>query len=317
MTLITATDEPLVQLAARRADSHKGDYGRVLVIGGSRGMAGAAALAGMAALRSGAGLVAVATPASVQATVASFSPCYTTVPLVEDDDGIVDLANIVDLAAARDRFDVWAIGPGLGQSEGVAELVAQLYRDVPRPMVVDADGLNGLAAALKRNPRALSHPAGPRILTPHPGEFARLTGAAPKGSPTEQADQAAELCLRDDAGHTIVILKGHESVICDGRRFALNRTGNPGMATGGTGDCLTGIVAALLGQGLAAWDAARLAAHVHGRAGDLAAAAVGQVSLIASDLLDYLPAAFTGAERDDEPLRHEGSKKITKTKTER
>ena len=291
-TLHDATDEPLTLLAPRRADSHKGDYGRVLVIGGSRGMAGAAGLAGLAALRSGAGLVAVATPGSVQAVVASYSPCYTTVPLVEDDDGIIDLANVVDLAAAGERFDAWAIGPGLGQSAGVAELVAQLYRSVPRPMVVDADGLNGLVAALKRNPQAMNKPAGPRILTPHPGEFARLAGQSPKGGAPERAEQAAALCRRDETGQTVVILKGHESIISDGQRFAVNRTGNPGMATGGTGDCLTGIVAALLGHGLSAWDAARLAAHVHGLAGDVAAEALGEVSLIASDVVDFLPAAF-------------------------
>lgn len=294
MPLVDATDEPLTLLAPRRADSHKGDYGRVLVIGGSRGMAGAAGLAGLAALRAGAGLVAVATPSSVQAVVASYSPCYTTVPLVEDDDGIVDLANVVDLAAAGERFDAWAIGPGLGQSAGAAELVAQLYRGVPRPMVVDADGLNALVAALKRNPQALNKPAGPRILTPHPGEFARLTGQSPHAAPRERAEQAAALCRRDESDQTVVILKGHESIVCDGRRFAVNRTGNPGMATGGTGDCLTGIVAALLGQGLSAWDAARLAAHVHGLAGDLAAEALGEVSLIASDVIDYLPAALKG-----------------------
>jgi NAD(P)H-hydrate epimerase len=292
LNLIDATDEPLALLAPRRADSHKGNYGRVLVIGGSRGMAGAAGLAGLAALRSGAGLVAVATPGSVQNVVASYSPCYTTVPLVEDEEGIVDFANVVDLAGAGERFDAWAIGPGLGQSAGAAELVAQLYRSVPRPMVVDADGLNGMVAALERNPQALNHPAGPRVLTPHPGEFARLTGQPPSGDTAERSKQAAALCQLDDSGQTVVILKGHESVVSDGQRFALNRTGNPGLATGGTGDCLTGVVAGLLGQGMPAWDAARLAAHVHGLAGDLAAAALGEVSLIASDLIDYLPAAL-------------------------
>jgi NAD(P)H-hydrate epimerase len=295
MATLEEAKSPLPRLAPRAADSHKGDFGRVLVIGGSRGMAGAAALCGMAALRSGAGLVTVATPASVQATVASFSPCYMTVPLVEDDDGVADLANIVDLAAARERFDAWAIGPGLGRSEGVAELVAKLYRDVPKPMVVDADGLNALAAALVRNPHALDRPAGPRLLTPHPGEFARLAGKPATGSAPNRAEAVAELCRRDSSGQMIVLLKGHETVVCDGRRFAVNRTGNPGMATGGTGDCLTGVAAALLGQRLEPWDAARLAAHVHGMAGDLAAARLGQISLVASDLLDFLPQAFLAA----------------------
>jgi ADP-dependent NAD(P)H-hydrate dehydratase len=290
--MIDVTAEPMPRLAPRRPDSHKGDYGRVFVLGGSRGMAGAPSLTGMAALRSGAGLVTVATPMSVQPTVAAFSPCYMTVPLVEDDYGIADLANIVDLSAARDRFDVWAIGPGLGQTEGVAELVAQLYREVPRPMVVDADGLNAVATTLKRNAQLLSSPAGPRILTPHPGEFARLTGQRPGNSAEERSEAAAELAGRGGSGRTIVVLKGCESIVSDGNRFAVNRTGNAGMATGGAGDCLTGVIAALLGQGLNAWDAARLGAHVHGLAGDLAAQDLGEVSLIASDLLSYLPAAF-------------------------
>jgi ADP-dependent NAD(P)H-hydrate dehydratase len=236
--------------------------------------------------------VTVATPIGVQATVAAFSPCYMTLPLVEDDYGIADLANIVDLAAARDQFDVWAIGPGLGQTADVAELVAQLYRDVPRPMVVDADGLNALASTLKRNPQLLNNPAGPRILTPHPGEFERVAGVKPGQAAAERADQAAELCHRDDSGRTVVVLKGHETIVCDGSQFAVNKTGNPGMATGGTGDCLTGVIAALVGQKLDAWSAARLGVHVHGSAGDLAAAEVGEVSLIASDLITYLPQAF-------------------------
>jgi ADP-dependent NAD(P)H-hydrate dehydratase len=289
MPLIDATSTPLATLPPRQADSHKGDYGRVLIVGGSRGMAGAVGLTGMATLRSGAGLVTIATPASVQPTVAAFSPCYMTVPLVQDDDGIADFANVMDFAAAREAYDVWAIGPGLGRSAGVTELVAQLYRDIPRPMVVDADGLSALASAQQRNPRALDQPAGPRVLTPHPGEFARLAGRA---ASAERVAEVAALCQRDTSGRTVVVLKGHETMIGDPSRYAVNSTGNPGMATGGTGDCLTGVIAALLGQGLAPWDAARLGVHVHGLAGDLAAAELGQISLVASDLIDYLPAAF-------------------------
>jgi NAD(P)H-hydrate epimerase len=215
-----------------------------------------------------------------------------TVPLVEDEDGIADFANVMDLAAAREVYDAWAIGPGLGRSAGVTELVAQLYRDIPRPMVVDADGLNALAKAQERNPRALDQPAGPRVLTPHPGEFARLAGHAAGGSAAERAEHVAALCQRDGASRTVVVLKGHDTVIGDVGRYAVNHTGNPGMATGGTGDCLTGVIAGLLGQGLEPWDASRLGVHLHGLAGDFAAAELGQVSLVASDLIDYLPAAF-------------------------
>jgi ADP-dependent NAD(P)H-hydrate dehydratase len=247
-----------------------------------------------AALRSGAGLVTVAAPVSTQPIVAAFSPCYMTLPLVEDDYGIADYANVVDLLAAREQFDVWAIGPGLGRGEGVTELVAQLYREIPRPMVVDADALNALAAALQRNPKALAKPAAPRILTPHPGEFARLADVPPEGSPNARARLAAQLCQRDPTGNVTVVLKGHQSVICDSSKFAVNATGNPGMATGGTGDCLTGLIAALLGQRLSPWEAARLGAHLHGRAGDLAAQELGEVSMIATDLLTYLSEAFKG-----------------------
>ncbi len=290
--MIDATNESLRLLEPRLPDSHKGDYGRVLVLGGSRGMAGAPSLTGMAALRSGAGLVTVATPASIQPTVAAFSPCYMTIPLIEDDYGIADMANVVDLLDASEQFDVWAVGPGLGQTEGASEFVAQLYRQVPRPMVVDADGLNALAAMAKRNPQLLADPAAARILTPHSGEFTRLAGAAPKSALADRAEQVCELCRRDSSGRTVVVLKGHETIVGDGQRFAINPTGNPGMATGGTGDCLTGVIAALLGQRLDAWDAARLGVHVHGFAGDLAAKELGQVSLIASDLITYLPQAF-------------------------
>jgi NAD(P)H-hydrate epimerase len=159
-------------------------------------------------------------------------------------------------------------------------------------MVVDADALNGLAAAIKRNPQTLAEPAGPRVLTPHPGEFFRLTGVAPGGSLAERAAAAAMLCKCDPSGQLTVILKGHESIVCDGERFAVNRTGNPGMATGGSGDCLTGVVAALLGQRLSPWDAARLGMHLHGLAGDFAAQQLGEVSLIATDLVTYLSEAF-------------------------
>ena len=290
--MIDVTAEPLPTLPPRSRDGHKGDYGRVLVIGGSRGMAGAPAMTGLATLRSGAGLVTVATPASTQPIVATFSPCFMTLPLIEDDYGIADYANIMDLVAAREQFDVWAIGPGLGQGDGVTELVAQLYREIPRPMVVDADALNALAAALKRNPQALAKPAGPRVLTPHPGEFARLAGVKPGSATTDRVDVVAKFCERDPSGQLTVILKVHESIVCDGQRFAINSTGNPGMATGGTGDCLTGVIAGLLGQRLGPWDAARLGMHLHGLAGDLAAKQLGEVSLVASDLLTYLSDAF-------------------------
>lgn len=286
------TDPPLPKLRQREPDSHKGDFGRVLVIAGSRGMAGAAGLAGMAALRSGAGLVAVATPAGVQATVASYSPCYTTIPLMEDEYGIIDLANSIQLSRVRNQYDAWAIGPGLGQSEAATELIGQLYRDVPCPMVVDADALNALAHLVEQSPQVLENPAGPRVLTPHPGEYARLTGNAAPSQHDDRVSQSEEFASRDSSGQTVVVLKGHRTIIATSNRYAVNQTGNPGMATGGSGDCLTGVLVALLGQGLDPFEAARLAVHVHGLAGDFAAEQIGQISLVSSDLLEFLPGAF-------------------------
>jgi NAD(P)H-hydrate epimerase len=292
------THSPLPQLPPRRADSHKGDYGRALLVGGSRGMAGAIALAGRAALRSGAGLVTLAVPDAVQEVVASFEPSYMTVEISDA------LTKAADMTAV-------ALGPGLGRSETITNFVDGFYRAVDRPMVVDADALFALA----KNSAALFSGGGPRVLTPHAGEFGRLTGQ--QCDKYHRVSAAAQLARGEDHRHRqfrkqakgdafreiaaatgekspaiVVVLKGHETVVTDGKRVSVNHTGNPGMATGGSGDVLTGVITALLCQGLSTFDAARLGVHVHGVAGDLAAAELGQVSLIASDLIEYLPKAF-------------------------
>ncbi len=284
MTESTNSPGPLPRLAPRQPESHKGDYGRVLLIGGSQGMAGAIALSGMAALRSGAGLVKVATASACQPTVASFEPSFMTIALDCDAAGRI-------AASARDQIDeaarqatVIGCGPGLGRSDQLVELIAWLYESCSRPMIVDADALNALSQQADRLPKH----AGARILTPHPGEFGRLIGRE-RIDPALRQSLAESLAQR--AGATI-LLKGHRTVVTDGRRTAINTTGNPGMATGGTGDVLTGIITALVGQGLAPFDAARLGAHAHGLAGDLAAAELGETSLIARDLVDYLPRAW-------------------------
>ncbi len=282
------TSSPLPNLSPRKSESHKGDYGRVLIVGGSRGMAGAPALAGRAALRSGAGLVTLAVPRSIQAIVSGFEPSYMTLGLGDRDDDCLRAecaSEILEAAASR---DVLTIGPGLGGDPSTARLACELFQTIQQTMVVDADGLNALANA----PECLSNPGGVRILTPHAGEFERLTGLAYDGETDKRAVQAAAVCARDESGQTIVVLKGHQTIITDGKQYAFNATGNPGMATGGTGDCLTGIIAALVAQGLSPWEAARLGVHVHGRAGDLAAERLGEVSMMASDLIDFLPGAF-------------------------
>jgi NAD(P)H-hydrate epimerase len=180
-----------------------------------------------------------------------------------------------------------ALGPGLGQSPGLRLLVDWLYTTVTKPMVIDADALN-LLSQLDPWPKA----AGPRILTPHPGEFRRLIHD-PNVAAADLPARAKEFVKKQKDQQIVLILKGHRSLITDGRASFTNTTGNPGMATGGSGDVLTGLITALVCQGLAPLDAARLGAHLHGLAGDLASAEeLGQVSLIASDLLRFLPAAF-------------------------
>jgi NAD(P)H-hydrate epimerase len=285
MKLEDLTETPLPTLRPREADSHKGDFGRALLVGGSRGMSGAISLSGQAALRSGAGLVTLAVPRCVLDVVASIEPSYMTTPLVDDDDHIAQSATRTVAGLAQNATAV-ALGPGLGRRPNLIELVVALYLEINKPMVIDADALFALA----ERKETLANPGGPRILTPHPGEFARLTGTLPEGP--QRITAAAELALREPGGKIIVVLKGHNTVVTDGTRFSLNRTGNPGMATGGSGDVLTGIITALLCQGLAPFDAARLGVHVHGLAGDLAAEDLGQVSMIATDLIHYLPKAF-------------------------
>jgi NAD(P)H-hydrate epimerase len=275
--------DPLPRLPPRPRDAHKGQFGTALLIGGSRGMTGAIALAGMAALRGGAGLVRLAVPEPCLATVAAAEPSYMTLPLPADPAGRIAAAAGEALRAAAAAATVVAVGPGLGRSAELDRLVPELYRELSGPLVVDADGLNALAD----DPDTLAQPGGPRILTPHPGEFARLIG---RRLDAEQRPMAAvALAARCRA---TVVLKGQHTLITDGRRQAVNTTGNPGMATGGSGDVLTGLIAALWCQGLDTFDAARLGVYLHGLAGDLAAAELGEASLIASDLVRWLPQAF-------------------------
>jgi NAD(P)H-hydrate epimerase len=249
-------------------------------------MSGAIALAGMATLRSGAGLVTLAVPASIQDVVSAFEPAYMTRGLPDEDGqfGSAATGSIVSLAA--NSVNAVALGPGLGRRDSLTAIVDETYRVLSTPMVVDADALFVLA---KRS-EALASPGGPRVLTPHLGEFERLMGQRPDEANRVQASSG--LAQRDSSGRTILVLKGHGTIVTDGQRYSVNQTGNPGMATGGTGDVLTGIITGLLCQGLSPFDAARLGVHVHGLAGDLAAEELGQVSLIASDIVGFLPEAF-------------------------
>jgi len=279
----------LPKLPPRSLAGHKGDFGRVLVIAGSRGMSGAAVLCGSAALRGGAGLVKVATPADVLPIVAAGNPCYTTTALVEDAEGRIVANALAMLLDLTEQHDVIAVGPGLGRSRELSILIADLVFLCKKPMVLDADGLNAFIGQIDK----LQATAGPRIVTPHPGEFARLIQSDTKSVQAQRQVLAVDFARKHGC---VVVLKGQATLVADGQRVYVNSTGNPGMATGGTGDVLTGVIAALLGQRLAPFEAAQLGVHLHGLAGDLARDAIGEVSLIATDLLDFLPAALRQAQ---------------------
>ncbi len=273
------------QLPSRAVDSHKGSYGRVVLIGGSIGMSGAISLAGLGALRGGAGLVYLACPRSVWSAVAAIEPSYLTVPLPEDALGRLAIPSIPDIMTACQNADAVAIGPGLGQSDELREVVSQIIRGVDVPCVVDADALNLLVdrQGLFASARSL------RVLTPHPGEFSRLTGLPIREIQAHRESLAVEFAQRH---RVVLVLKGAGTIVTDGDRLFINRTGNPGMATGGTGDVLTGLITALIAQGADPFDAACLGCHLHGLAGDIAAEELSPPGMIASDLPKYLPLAW-------------------------
>jgi len=247
-------------------------------------MTGAIALAGMAALRAGAGLVRLAVPDVCLPVVAGLEPSYMTVGLPSDRGGRIRLDARQQLYTVLSNGTGIGLGPGLGRSLGLDVLVAEVFQKLPQPLVVDADGLNALAT----RPGLLHVHEGPRILTPHPGEFARLTGR--KGLNSEERRPAAvEFAFRNGV---IVVLKGYQTVVTDGTTIYVNQTGNPGMATGGTGDVLTGLIVGLVCRGLSPLEAAILGVYLHGLAGDLAAEKLTQESLTARDLIDFMPEAF-------------------------
>jgi len=278
--------DTIPKLKPRVADAHKGDFGKVCIIAGSIGMSGAAALAGRAALRTGAGLVQVATPKSVLPIVASIEPSFTTIALPEDSLGRISAKAISPVLEAAGQNDCLAFGPGLGISGALRSLLETLLEQDRLRLIIDADGLNNLTG-IKNWPSQLKANL---ILTPHPGEMKRLWSALLREPfPPDRQQQAVQLAQQTK---TIVALKGAGTVVTDGQKVYINKTGNPGMATAGSGDVLTGIITALAGQGLNDFDAAVMGVYIHGLAGDIAAENLGQVSLIATDIIDALPEAF-------------------------
>jgi len=287
-------------LPARHVADHKGDLGHVLAIAGAAGKSGAAVLLSRGALRCGVGLMTVATAESVSALVAVQQAEIMTETLPETDDGgLAGEAGARALSLADTR-DALAVGPGLGTGVSTRAVVCEILKGAKTPMVLDADGLNAIAPLAADGP--LRDAADPRelVLTPHPGEAARLLSCTAAEIQADRLAAVRELARRSGA---VVVLKGYRTLVArptDGRTAA-NASGNPGMATGGTGDVLTGAIAAFLARGLTAWDAARLAVFVHGAAGDRAAAELGPDGMIASDLVHRLPVtlASLAASRDE------------------
>jgi NAD(P)H-hydrate epimerase len=275
---------------ARHTDSHKGSFGHVLIAGGSRGKSGAAAMAGLSALRGGAGLVTVATTRSAQADVTATSPALMTEPLAETESGCIDLSASISgqFSKVVSGKSVLAIGPGIGTDAEAVEFVRRAVRDTaPMPVVIDADGLNAFAGVSE----LLDGRSRTMVLTPHPGEMARLTGLSASAVQLRRVDVAREFARKH---HVCLVLKGARTLIAepDGQVF-VNPTGNPGMSTAGSGDVLTGLIAALLAQHPTA-PAERVvcaAVYWHGLAGDEAVKASGELSLIATDLIASLASA--------------------------
>jgi len=264
-------------LPNRAPDCHKGDCGKVLLLSGSRGYTGAATLTAMGALRSGAGLVYLAVPESIYEIEAVKLTEPVVLPL-PDRGGTMSPDAVKNLLKLLPGKDAVLIGPGCGISEGVLSAVTTVLEEYQGPVVLDADGIN----VLKAHKDILRRRTSPTILTPHDGEFRRLGGALNNDRIRCAADMAKELGV-------IVLLKGHRTVITDGEHCYLNETGNSGMAVGGSGDVLSGILVSLLGQGIAPLEAAACAAWLHGAAGDICAKEIGTYGMLPSDMLHVLP----------------------------
>jgi len=270
-------EEVLRILPDREKTAHKGDFGKILLLCGSRGYTGAAYLAAMGALRCGAGLVFLGVPGSIYQVEAVKLNEAVVFPL-PDEGGKLSEEAVSEILQRLPQMDAVLIGPGLGQSEGVFQVVKMVLEKAACPVVLDADGINVLTV----HKDILRGRTTPTILTPHAGEFARLGGSIGDGRQTAAEKMAAELGC-------IVLLKGHNTVITDGNTTYINPTGNPGMAVGGSGDVLSGIITALLGQGVRPLEAAACGAWLHGAAGDLCAREIGQYGMLPTDMVTVLP----------------------------
>lgn len=270
-------DDVLRILPQRDPQAHKGSFGKILLLCGSRGFTGAAALAAMGALRSGAGLVYLGVPECIYDIAAVKLTEPVVIPLPDNGKTLSEAA-ISEIRQLLPKMDAVLIGCGLGQSRDTLAVVTTVLREFDGPVVLDADGINVMSAhrdILRGRTSSL-------ILTPHAVEFQRIGGDPALGRVTGAAELA-----RDLGG--VVLLKGHDTVITDGKTCFINPTGNPGMAVGGSGDVLAGIIVSLLGQGIAPMEAAACGAWLHGAAGDICAAEIGQYGMLPTDMLQVLP----------------------------
>ena len=283
--------EPPLYLPPRSTTAHKGEFGRAMLIGGSRGMSGSIALSAMSALRVGSGLVTAVVPDRCLETVASFDPCIMTRPLPDNPEGRFALEATAALGSILTTASAVGCGPGMTTGTGSIRLVERLLQ-CPQPCVLDADAINALPSLDGTQWQELAKDRGSSaclILTPHAGELARLTGISANDR-NRQISAASRLA--DEVGVYVVVKGGPTEIVGPGVSSWKNTTGNPGMATAGSGDVLTGVISALLAQGIPAWDATRLGVWVHGLAGDLASLQHGQAGITALDICSCLPKAI-------------------------
>ncbi len=284
----------LPKLISRKKNTHKGSYGRVLVLAGSPGMTGAAYLCCKAALRSGSGIVTLGIPESLNFVMETKLTCVMTHPLPETKALTLSNRGREEILKLCERHDVVALGPGLSQQPETKKLILWLIKTIDRSIVIDADGINALTDKL----HILYNIKKNVVLTPHPGEMSRLINLdSAKDIQKKRLNIATQFVksIHKQLGKGkdfVLILKGDKTIVVDYDKVYINRTGNPGMATAGAGDVLTGIIVSLIGQGFNVFDASQLGVHIHGLAGDMASRKKGEVSMIASDILDFLPDAF-------------------------
>jgi NAD(P)H-hydrate epimerase len=282
------------QLSKRNIDSHKRDFGHIFIVAGSLGMHGAAILSAKAALRSGVGLVTVGLPKSIASSVATYCPEVMTLPLPETEEGTLSKLAFEKIEKFTKKANVLLIGPGLSRNTQTQQLARKIILESRIQTIIDADGINAWAGFMDEFKVGVSclpiSKSSLKIITPHPGEMARLLDVKAKDVQSKRRDVAKSFA---EEYNLVVVLKGYLTVVAApfGSLY-INKTGNSGMSTAGSGDVLVGVISSFLAQGLTSFEAAKLGTYIHGLAGDLAVKEKTQIGLIASDIIDYLPAAI-------------------------